>query len=212
MLCGGDLVGYAADPEPCVAAIRLACHGVVAGNHDWAVAGTFPADWFHDEAQEAIRWTAAQLGPSTRQELADLPLTWHDDHVTLAHGTLHEPEAFHYLFDEALAAESFLVQRTPVAFVGHTHLPVVFVKTPDGAIQLLRAKRLQVAEGAQYLVDVGSVGQPRDHNPHAAYVLYDTDRRTIEFKRVPYPLEETQAKILAAGLPGRFADRLASGT
>jgi len=211
VLCGGDLVGYAAEPAACVDAVRAACHGVVAGNHDWAVVGKFPSDWFHEAAQAAIRWTAEHLGESTRQYLSDLPLTWSDSHVTLAHGTLHEPGAFHYLFDAGIAAESLAVQRTPVAFVGHTHVPVTFMNEVSGDVRLLRGNVVHLQPGARYLVNVGSVGQPRDQHPEAAYCLYDTDRQRLEFRRVPYPVAQVQAKIRAAGLPAWFADRLARG-
>lgn len=211
LLCGGDLVGYAAAPERCVVLVREACDVVVAGNHDWAAVGKFPMTWFHQEAQAALAWTSAQLSSATQHYLAGLPLVWHDDQVTLAHGTLHEPEAFHYLFDTDVAAESFYVQRTPVAFVGHTHVPIVFMNDAQGHCRLLRGARIHLTAGAQYLVNVGSVGQPRDQQPHAAYCVYDTDRRTLAFTRVPYAIPAVQAKIRAAGLPGRFADRLAWG-
>lgn len=212
LLCCGDLVGYAAEPDACVEATRAVVDAVVAGNHDWAAVGKFPLGRFHEAAQAALVWTTERLHASTRQSLEQLPLAWADEHLTLAHGTLHEPEAFHYLLDVRVAERSFHVQRTPVAFVGHTHVPIVFMKDPAGEIHLLRGDRIQVHPGAQYLVNVGSVGQPRDHNPQAAYCLYDTVGRTIEFKRVSYPSYATQAKIRAAGLPERFADRLTRGT
>lgn len=211
LLCAGDLVGYAAEPDACVEQVRAACHAVVAGNHDWAAAGTFPDTWFHPEAQQAVRWTAERLTRESRQYLAGLPLTWHDDHVTMAHGTLHEPEAFHYVLDADAAEASFDLQQTPVAFVGHTHVPMIFMKAQDGVAQLVRGAAVTLIPGAKYLVNVGSVGQPRDHDPRAAYVLYDTDRRRVEFRRVPYPIAPAQAKIRAAGLPGWFADRLTLG-
>lgn len=211
ILCGGDLVGYAAAPESCIAQVRARCHAVVAGNHDWAAIGKLRDDWFHEAAQQAVRWTAGQVSADSAQYLASLPLTWQDDHVTVAHGTLHAPEAFHYLLDDDAAEQSFAVQQTPVAFVGHTHVPVIFMKDPQGAVRLLRQSAVTLTPGAKYLVNVGSVGQPRDHDPRAAYGLYDTDRRQIEIKRVAYPVAATQAAIRAAGLPARFADRLARG-
>ncbi len=211
VLCGGDLVGYAAEPEACVAAVRQAAHGVVAGNHDWAVAGRFPFEWFQETARVALQWTTGQISPATAQYLAALPLTWRDEQVTVAHGTLHEPEAFHYLLDTRQAEASFKVQRTPVAFVGHTHVPVVFRREADGTVRVQRDPVVPLHPGLRYLVNVGSVGQPRDHHPEATYCLYDTAAARVEFKRVPYPVGITQGKIRAAGLPVRFADRLGHG-
>ena len=210
-LCCGDLVGYAAEPAACVQAVRAAAHAVVAGNHDWAVAGTLSTDRFHPEAAAAVRWTAAHLSPADRAYLAGLPLTWSDDQVTLAHGTLHHPDAFDYLLDEDRAAQSFMVQATPVAFVGHTHVPVIYACGPDGDIRLLHDRAVALQPGVRYLVNVGSVGQPRDHDAQAAYAVYDTDARRLELTRVPYPIARAQEKIRAAGLPDRCADRLGRG-
>lgn len=211
LLCCGDLVGYAAEPEPCVAAVRAACRAVVAGNHDWAAAGQFPREWFHDAARAAVQWTAEQLAPATRECLAALPLTWHDESVAIAHGTFREPEQFHYLFTMDQAAEHLEAQPTPVAFVGHTHVPVVFMRTPEGSVRLLHDPVIRMTPGARYLVNAGSVGQPRDWDPRAACWLYDTARQELACRRVPYAIAAAQHKIRAAGLPAVFADRLARG-
>lgn len=211
LLCAGDLVGYAAEPTPCVEQVRAVAHAVVAGNHDWAVVGKFPTEWFHDDARAALTWTTEHLSVAAAQYVAGLPLTWQDAQVTLAHGTLHEPEQFHYLLDADIAARSLALQTTPVAFVGHTHVPVAFAGDADGNVHLLRGPRVEVQRGRRYLVNVGSVGQPRDQDPQACYVVYDTDQRRLEFKRVPYPVARAQATIRAAGLPARFADRLTRG-
>ena len=211
VVCAGDLVGYAAEPEAVVAAVRAAAHAVVAGNHDWAAAGRISLEWFHPVAHAAMVWTTTQLSDPTRQYLAALPLTWRDAHVTVAHGTLHEPEQFHYLLDADVATRSLALQETPVAFVGHTHVPIVFSTTPDGDVRMLYDRAVTVQPGRRYLVNVGSVGQPRDHQPTACYCLYDTERQRLEFRRVPYAVSQTQAKIRAAGLPDWLADRLTRG-
>lgn len=211
VLCAGDLVGYAAEPEPCVEGTRALAHAVVAGNHDWAAVGKFDAAWFHDDARAALAWTTPRLSAAAARYLAGLPLTWQDEQVTMAHGTLHEPDRFHYLLDADAAARSLALQTTPVAVVGHTHVPVVFVVDADGDVRMLRGPRVEVQRGRRYLVNAGSVGQPRDQHPQACYVVYDTAARFLEFKRVAYPLARTQAAIRAAGLPARCADRLASG-
>lgn len=211
VLCAGDLVGYAAAPEPCVEQARALAHAVVAGNHDWAAVGRCDAAGFHDDARAALAWTTPRLSAATAQYLAGLPLTWRDEQVTMAHGTLHEPDRFHYLLETDAAARSLALQTTPVAVVGHTHVPVAFAVDADGEVRLLRGPRIEIQRGRRYLVNAGSVGQPRDQDPRACYVLYDTAARALEFKRVPYPVARTQHAIRAAGLPARCADRLAFG-
>lgn len=211
VLCAGDLVGYGAEPEACVARVRQAAHAVVAGNHDWAAVGKFDAAWFHPQARAALTWTTGQLSASTAGYLAGLPLTWRDGAVALAHGSLHEPDRFHYLFVADDAARTLAIQETPVVFVGHTHVPLVFSGDADGHVHLQRGPRHEIRRGMRYVVNVGSVGQPRDQRPEACYGVYDTAARSLEFKRVPYPAARAQAKIRAAGLPAWFADRLARG-
>ncbi len=211
VLCCGDLVGYAADPEVCVQAVRATAHAVVAGNHDWAVAGKMTTEWFHPQAAAAIRWTASHLSPEACAYLAELPLTWSDGQVSMAHGTLHHPDQFDYLLDEARAAQSFMVQATPVAFVGHTHVPLIYTCDAAGDIRLIRERAITVTSGVRYLVNVGSVGQPRDHNPQAAYGVYDTETHRLELRRVPYAVARTREKIQAAALPAWCADRLLQG-
>lgn len=211
VLCAGDLVGYGAEPEACVARVRAAAPVVVAGNHDWAVVGKFDADWFHPEARAAVTWTTAQLTAATADYLAGLPLLWRDDAVTLAHGSGHEPGRFHYLLTADDAARTIAIQETPVVFVGHTHVPIVFAGEADGTVRWQRGPRHEIRRGVRYVVNVGSVGQPRDHDPSACYGVYDTDARQLAFRRVPYPVARAQATIRATGLPARCADRLAHG-
>ena len=158
-----------------------------------------------------MQWTADRLSPAAVEYLGALPLTWQDEQVTVAHGTVHEPATFHYLLTMVQAEASFEVQRTPVAFVGHTHVPVVFRRETDGTVRVQRDPVVHLQPGLRYLVNVGSVGQPRDHRPEAAYCVYDTAAAQVEFKRVSYPLGITQGKIRAAGLPARCAERLGQG-
>ncbi len=210
LLCAGDLVGYGADPHLCLKRLRDNRVDAVCGNHDRAAAGQLSLDWFNPHARAAVEWTAGRLIPEEKEYLVQLPLVWKDDRVTVVHGTLEEPEQFHYVLDAAPARRCISLQETSLAFIGHTHVPGFFVQE-DGQVRFLRSSRLEVGGRAKVLVNVGSVGQSRDGDPRAAYCLVNTDTQTVEIRRVAYPVEKTQAKIRAAGLPEFLAARLALG-
>ena len=210
LLCAGDLVGYGADPVPCLKRIQATGACVVCGNHDCVVAGAMPLDWFSDSARAAVEWTARQVPALEKEYLGSLPYTWKDGAVTLAHGALDAPKSFHYVTDPASAEACMKAQESSVAFIGHTHVPGVFLREGEG-VRFLRAGRVQLESGQKALVNVGSVGQPRDGDPRAAYAVYDTAAGEVLIRRVPYPVEKAQAKIEAAGLPVFLAARLAMG-
>lgn len=197
MLCAGDVVGYGPDPAACIDQLQKRKIPTVAGNHDWAVAGKLAVEWFHPQAAAAVEWTRTVLSVSHRQFLADLPLIWSDGRVTLVHSSLEESETFPYILDAAAAARSLRLQKTPAVFIGHTHRPAVY--------------RQGQAAAEKILVNVGSVGQPRDGDPQAAYCLYDSQKRTVEFQRVPYPIEKVQKRMRQAGLPEFLIRRLEIG-
>lgn len=210
ILCAGDLVGYGADPSACLSLIREKVDHVVCGNHDLAVADQMDLNWFNPPAQTALLWTRQALTPEERRTLADLPFVWRNEQVTLVHGSLYQPEQFHYLLDLEAAGLSLQLQKTPAAFIGHTHAPGVFIED-QGRISFHRSSPFPIHPSSKVLVNVGSVGQPRDGDPRAAYCFYDAEEHSLEIRRVPYPLGETQAKIRAAGLPESLAQRLAGG-
>ena len=211
LLCAGDLVGYGADPVACLERMRGAGVQAVAGNHEWGALGKLPLDWFNEHAQRALEWTAGKLGPQERAYLSELPLTWKDAEVTLAHGSFHEPEKFHYVFEPGSAQECLTRLETPLGFIGHTHVPGFFVEEEPGQVRFSRSDWRELQPGRKLLVNVGSVGQPRDGDPRAAFCVYDTEQRRVEVKRVPYPVERAQRKIREAGLPGFLAERIAFG-
>lgn len=205
-LSTGDVVGYGADPEACVARMRAIDPVIVAGNHDWAVAGRLSLDFFNDYAREAIEWTRDRLGPDDVRWLGALPLTRKVGEITLVHATLHGPENFDYLLTAYDAHRSLEVLDTPVCFVGHSHVPVTFAR--NGSVTFSFASEFPLAGVPRAIVNAGSVGQPRDGNPHASYGVYDTETRVAEVLRVPYDIASTSRKILAAGLPSVLAERL----
>ncbi len=210
-LCLGDIVGYNANPAECLARVRgLGCAAIVKGNHDeYASSGT-SLDSFNPLAQAAIRWSRAQLDAHAKAYLHQLPLVAQHDAVTLVHATLDDPGDWGYVLNQLDAAASFSQQRSALCFFGHTHVPRLYVQE-GGVVAGYAYQEVQLEPDRRYFVNVGSVGQPRDGDPRAAYVVYDEGARTIRLRRVAYPLERTQQKILKAGLPPKLAERLAFG-
>ncbi len=208
-LSTGDIVGYGADPEACISRIRSLDPVIVAGNHDWAVAGRLSLDFFNSYAREAIEWTRERLDADAVRWLAGLPLTAKVGDITLVHATVHGPENFDYLLTAYDAHLSLEVLDTPVCFVGHSHVPVTFAT--NGTVTFSFATTIDLTETVKAIVNAGSVGQPRDGNPHASYGVYDTETRVAEVRRVPYDIASASRKILAAGLPPVLAERLWHG-
>ena len=206
----GDVVGYGANPHECIEILRNLSAVSIMGNHDGAVVDKVNLDYFNDIAREAIAWTKKHAPREDMGFLDHLKLLYKNEDLILAHGTLHEPEAFHYLMDKQQATESFLLVDRPVCFVGHSHIPGVFIKK-EKEIQYSSKIDFHLEEQCRYIVNVGSVGQPRDRDPRAAYCLFDTDSKEIILKRVSYDIEEAQKRILEAGLPLFLASRLAVG-
>lgn len=207
--CTGDVVGYNADPKGCLQMIKNLDCKIVQGNHDYYAACNENMELFTPMAQKSIRWTRKQLSPFERKYLRHLPLIIDIESFTIVHSSLSNPHRWNYIFKSKAADANFRNQFNNVCFFGHTHVPLAFVKG-DG-IEKGFYETLKIRPGFQYLINVGSVGQPRDRNPKAAYVIYDLDAQTVTMRRVEYNMAETQKKIRAAGLPFRNALRLANG-
>jgi predicted phosphodiesterase len=208
-VCLGDVVGYNADPSACVQRIQDLDCPVVKGNHDEQASSELSTERFNELAEEAIGWTRARLSREGKSWLADLRLTRQVRDFTIVHATLDAPKQWGYVFNDLDAIASFNHQNTSLCFFGHTHWPMAFIR--DETVQRVAIDRLQLRNGKQYLVNPGSVGQPRDRDWRAAYCVYDTDEQMIEQRRVIYDLATAQRKIRDAGLPDRLADRLAAG-
>ncbi len=209
-LCVGDVVGYGADPKPCLDRIREICAHVVAGNHDWAVAGTLSMEFFNSYAREAIHWTRRQLDDEGVAWLRDLPLEAEIGHgAMLVHSTVHDPAAFDYLLTSYDAHLSMKVLEQPLCFVGHSHIPITFMER--GGLGFTFTDVIDLRRIDKAIVNPGSVGQPRDENPEAAYAIWDTVKRRVTLHRVPYDIDTACAKIETAGLPQMLADRLRMG-
>jgi predicted phosphodiesterase len=209
VVCLGDVVGYGADPKQCLDIIRDMNIPVVKGNHDEYIGVDDNPDGFNDAAAEAVNWSRAQLLPDDRKWLRDLKYFRLVANFSIVHATLDAPQRWGYVFEKLEAAASFTYQNTQVCFFGHTHVPVAFIR--DTGVRGGTYSKFRVEPGKKYFVNVGSVGQPRDRNPKSAYVIYDLPQQTIEIRRLDYDIAAQQRKIIAAGLPVRLAERLATG-
>lgn len=211
--CLGDLVGYGPDPNECVACIRhmpnLKC---IIGNHDAAALMRIDADTFNPEARMALHWTQKNLCDASKEFLRGLPELIQNENVTLAHGSPRHP-IWEYLLDTHTAGQNFMHFTTFYCFVGHTHLPAIFSIEDEGqGTQLTIPEpdtRLQLIPRA--IFNPGSVGQPRDRDPRAAYAIYNDETHEVDYRRVAYDIAAVQARMMDAGLPQRHIQRLVSG-
>jgi predicted phosphodiesterase len=209
--CLGDVVGYNANPKDCLDIIRTMGMPCVKGNHDEYCSQDEHLEGFNPHAAEAVQWTRSQLSAEDRTWLHDLKYHRLVANFSIVHATLDAPKRWGYVFpsDKFAAAASFTYQNTSVCFFGHTHVPVVFVR--DSVVRGGTYSRFRVEPGKKYFVNVGSVGQSRDGVPKATYAIYELEDGFVELRRLDYDIPKTQAKIIAAGLPQRLADRLAEG-
>jgi diadenosine tetraphosphatase ApaH/serine/threonine PP2A family protein phosphatase len=210
----GDAVGYGPDPNACVERLMaLAPRFWLAGNHDWAALGRMDLSDFNVEARVAAEWTARQLSRAVRAQLDGVEprLDVDDEALMLVHGSPRYP-IWEYILDAGTAAENFEAFDAPLGLFGHTHVPVIYEQGIDGALRLPVPVDVALAPSdARRLVNPGSVGQPRDGDPRASYLLLEEATRAVTFRRVAYDVASVQAKILDAGLPQRLAARLALG-
>ncbi len=220
VLCPGDVVGYGADPVACLDRLRACEAVIVAGNHDLACVGKMDIEWFHQAARAAVMWTRDQLMVRDLDLLRRLHVTEIVEPCTLVHGTLTHPQRFEYLVNAGQAIETLAACQTLMCLIGHTHVPgVMEYNRSQRRLTRILTKPDELAEIAyvddpgtmRYLVNAGSVGQPRDGDPRASCAVIDTDRTQISIRRVPYDVAAAQQKIRQAGLPSFLADRLAIG-
>ena len=212
----GDNVGYGPQPGEVLTRLREIAATVIAGNHDRAANGAMSVEDFNEAAAEAAIWTRDQLSSNDGEYLDSLPeVTNPVDDFTIVHGTLRLP-LWEYLYSHEAAQAHLALQETPFSCVGHTHVPMLVVEdqgSPRGC-ELYRKSDGEVIDlngDAKLVINPGSVGQPRDGDPRAAYAIYDDDTRTVTLRRVEYPIADTQKLMEKAGLPRRLIDRLSEG-
>ena len=208
-VCLGDLVGYNANPRECLEIVRKMDCPVVKGNHDEQACLTESSRGFNELAEQAIDWTRAQLSDLDKQWLSELRMTRQVRDFTIVHATLDTPNEWGYVFNNLDAAASFTYQHTNVCFFGHTHVAGAFVR--DDGVKRVKTEQLTIEPAKKYFINTGSVGQPRDGDPRAAYCIYDTDNGVVAQRRIRSDMPKTQRKIIEAGLPRLLADRLELG-
>jgi diadenosine tetraphosphatase ApaH/serine/threonine PP2A family protein phosphatase len=210
----GDAVGYGPDPNACVERLIDLDPAVwLAGNHDAAALGDIDTSEFNPDAHRAAEWTREELQDDLRERLRSLParIDLPEQRLTFVHGSPRKP-IWEYILNASTALDNFEHFDTPLCFFGHTHVPVVYEEGLDGALRLSIDLGLPRAQGdARWLVNPGSVGQPRDGDPRASYLLFDPLERTVTYRRVGYDIGAVQDKILSAGLPTSLAARLDYG-
>jgi diadenosine tetraphosphatase ApaH/serine/threonine PP2A family protein phosphatase len=207
----GDIVGYGASPNESIEILQSSANVILGGNHDFAAVDMTDISYFNPHAKEAILWTIDTLTSGNKDFLKKLTASMVIDNITLAHSSPKEPLMWHYILNIFDAMENFEYFHTPLCFIGHSHLPGVFEKDADGRVNISKDYIIQLNDNSKYIINDGSVGQPRDGNPDASFVIYDTTKMTIEFKRVSYDISTTQEKMRREGLPDYLIERLAYG-
>lgn len=211
--CLGDLVGYGPDPNECVDAIASFPNQIcILGNHDAATLEQIDAASFNPDARHAIKWTQDQLNPASVDFLRNLPERINLEKVTLVHGSPRQP-VWEYLLDTQNATRSFDFFETEYCFVGHTHLPILYHLGNNHSLArlLVLEPNTRLLLSPRAILNPGSVGQPRDRDPRAAFAVFDPDRQTWEYHRVAYDILAVQDRMRAAGLPERHILRLSAG-
>jgi diadenosine tetraphosphatase ApaH/serine/threonine PP2A family protein phosphatase len=209
--CLGDTVGYGAAPNRCCELVESRADLALVGNHDLVVAGGLSVAEFNDDARDAALWTREVLEPRWREWLASLPPQAARADVALFHASARDP-IWEYVLSAQAAAASLEAVSAPLVLVGHSHVALSIAQhgsSVDGGLAPGGSERDLAS--ARWLLNPGSVGQPRDGDSRAAWLLLDLDRKRASFRRVTYPVEQAQAEIGAAGLPPALADRLAVG-
>jgi len=217
-VCLGDLVGYGPDPNEVIDRVRALPAVTIRGNHDKAIAGLEDADEFNPVARNAVLWTREQLRPENRQYLLDLPkgpVTV--DGFSIVHGAVHDEDE--YVLSPGLALDGLQNAPTPVTFFGHTHLQGGFsLRGEDVTLLHFRPSggnpfaNFTIEQGTTYLLNPGSIGQPRDGDPRAGFAIADLDGGSVEFWRIPYNIEDVQGRMRGAGLPEPLILRLSFGS
>ena len=208
IICLGDVVGYGPRPNECTELVKLHCKECLMGNHDHTAIGLTDIHYFNKYAKEAILWTRRQLSHYNKAFLDNLPFTYEKENLLFVHSSPLEPKEWHYIFTDNEARQNFDYVDHRLIFIGHSHIPIIFSQQNgsfmEDQIQLNLKKD-------RYIVNVGSVGQPRDGDPRSSFVIYNDQEDTLEYVRLQYPIEITSQEIVDQNLPRFLAMRLFAG-
>lgn len=206
VFCLGDIVGYGADPNECIELVHDRCATVLMGNHDFAAANLLNLDYFNDFARTAAYWTSMALSDDNKNYLRNLPSIHQNDKWLMVHASPTTPSQWHYVLSHQEALIEMQAFSQSLCFIGHSHVPVIFSRE-----NVTRNAVLRLNDNDQYIVNVGSVGQPRDGDPRLCFVVYDEEEHEMKFVRLEYDVQKTYDKIIQAGLPYFLAERLLRG-
>lgn len=213
IICLGDVVGYGPNPNECVQLVHEHAEITIMGNHDHAVLGQTDITYFNQYAKMAVQWTQGAITDANLAILREYPFSRSTGDILFVHSTPVNPERWDYIFNPLEGRYYLQHLREQICFIGHSHQPVFFEQNERGDVAYDRKPELSVTvrEGCKYIVNVGSVGQPRDGNPNTSFAVYDTEQQTIQVRRLPYDIEATQRKMMEAKLPQFLVERLAHG-
>jgi diadenosine tetraphosphatase ApaH/serine/threonine PP2A family protein phosphatase len=210
IVCLGDFVGYGASPNECIETLRPRIELAVAGNHDLAACGRLRLNYFNPDAASAARWTDVQLTAQNRDYLRSLPFSVPWRGMLLVHSSPSSPTEWHYVLSPMDAEAEMDAFDESVCLIGHSHVAGAF-EWNERRMRYMRDEEISLAKGCRYLVNVGSVGQPRDGDPRAAYLIFDETRRSLLHVRREYDVAGAMRRIVDAGLPRFLAERLQWG-
>jgi len=215
IFCLGDTVGYGADPARCLAEIGGLTDQIIAGNHDHGAVGLLDLSSFNFNARKAAEWTGKKLTAGERDLLKKLPLhlkgSIHENEILIVHSTPNKPDDWHYILSLDEAEYQFEKFTERLCFVGHSHQPIFWECDAHGKCSIAGKEYVHLEKDRRYIINTGSVGQPRDGDPRATYAIYDGERMEVAIRRVEYDIKSAQEKIIRAGLPVRLAERLSTG-
>lgn len=209
--CLGDIVGYGPYPNECFKLVKQHCEVILTGNHDFACIEKSELLYFNQFAKKAIEWTVSALSPENLKEIAELPLEKIVDDFHLVHSNPYAPSSWDYILSIDEAIYNFSKFKKQICFIGHSHQPIIYVENQDVKYSYTTDSEIEIEDGHRYIINVGSVGQPRDSIPKSAFGILDTETNTYQLRRVNYDIKKTYDKMLALGLPEFLAERLLVG-
>jgi diadenosine tetraphosphatase ApaH/serine/threonine PP2A family protein phosphatase len=207
----GDAVGYGANPNEVLRIINSTCDVKLMGNHDYSALGLLDPTDFNVYARSGIDFSVSVLTPESQGILSSFRLVERIGELLLVHATPDSPESWNYCLSTAEANRQFAVFEEPICFIAHSHQPLTFRQDPLGECDILKDEELNLGDDGRYIVNIGSVGQPRDGDPRACYAIYDTISQRLRYRRLSYDIDAAQEKMRAVDLPAFLIERLAAG-